>query len=289
MLCIQENEIAWLITNTLNQLDNVQVVRFKELWLSDLRVKGLFQFQMGEEGSTRELVPLNLDIYSLVILENLAELNFIWKGPTGFLSLQKLQFVCINGCPKLKTIFSTVVVISLPMLQYLDINNCDELEQIFDLGDAHQLKQHVCFPELFHIEVKKCNKLKCLFYNLSATHFTRLINLRIEECSHIHKVFGFEHEADDGGQEETAKKGEQLLLQNLRYITLKKLPNFEEIHHGFKLKEVVLHSIHECPKYSPSLYLHLGKIHMSFSYKPLQCLRIMMLLSQILFYYQVSG
>jgi len=175
------------------------------------------------------------------------------------------------------------------MLQYLDINNCDELEQIFDLGDAHQLKQHVCFPELSRIEVKKCNKLKCLFYNLSATHFTSLSYLDIQECSQIQKAFGFEHEADDGGEEETAKKGEQLLLQNLRYITLKKLPNFEEIHHGFKLKEVRQHTIEDCPKYSPSLYLHTGKIHISFFYKQLQCLSIMMLLNEILFYYKVFG
>jgi len=284
---------------------------------------------MGEEGGTGELLPLNLDITSLY-LENLPELNFIWKGPTGFLSLQKLHFVNIYGCPKLKTIFSITVVTSLPMLERLDINNCDELEkifdlgvnfiwkgptgflslqklyyihingcpklktifsitvvtslpmlkelyidncdeleQIFDLGHAPQLQtldssQQLCFPKLYSIIVKKCNKLKCLFYNLSATHFTSLKGLTIEECSQLHKAFGFEHEADDGGGEETGKNGEQVLLQKLTDITLKNLPNFEEIHHGFKLKGNVEHGIKECLKYSPSLYLHPGKIHMSF-------------------------
>ena len=293
MLCIQENEIAWLITNTFNQLDHLKAVRFKELRLSYLRLKGLFRFQMGEQGGTRELVPLNLDIFILE-LQNLAELNFIWKGPTGFLSLQRLLYIHINGCPKLKTIFSATIVRSLPMLSSLHICKCDELEQIFDLGDAHQLKtlyssQHLCLPSLSLIEVKKCNKLKCLLYNLSATHFTRVHNLTIEECSQIQKAFGFEHETDDGGEEETTKKGEQLLLQNLRQIILKKLPNFEEIHHGFKLKEDVQHTIEECPKYSPSLYLHTGKIHMSFFYKQLHCLWIIMLLSKILFKYEVFG
>jgi len=222
---------------------------------------------MGEEGGSGELLHLNLDIKYLY-LENLPELNFIWKGPTGFLSLQKLDHVKVIGCPKLKIIFSTIVVTSLSMLSVLGIHDCDELEQIFDLGDARQLQtldssQQLCFPKLYSIIVKKCNKLKCLFYNLSASHFPSLSSLQIEECSQLHMAFGFEHEADDGGEEQTAKKGEQLLLQKLAHITLKKLPNFEEIHHGFKLKEDVVHNIEECPKYSPSLYLHTGKIHMS--------------------------
>ncbi|KAK7372240.1 hypothetical protein VNO80_05614 [Phaseolus coccineus] len=201
-------------------------------------------------------------------LNNLPGLNFIWKGPTGFLSLQKLRHVNVNGCPKLKTIFSITVVTSLPKLEFLYIYNCDELEQIFDLGDAQQLQtlyssQQLCFPTLSSIDVTKCNKLKCLFYNLSASPFTSLKYLKIEECSQLHKAFGFEHEADDGGEEETAKKEEQV-LQKLTGIALKNLPNFEEIHYGFKLKEDVYHIMEECPKYSPSLYLHPGKIHISF-------------------------
>ncbi|XP_068487193.1 disease resistance protein SUMM2-like [Phaseolus vulgaris] len=257
---LMENEISCFITNTFNQLE--------WFWLCDVRVKGLFQIQMGEEGGSGELLPLNLDI-TYLYLENLPELNFIWKGPTGFLSLQKLHFVNIYGCPKLKTIFSITVVTSLPMLENLYIDNCDELEQIFDLGDAQQLQtlyssQQPCFPTLSSIQVEKCNKLKCLFYNLSASHFTSLETLKIEECSQLHKAFGFEQEADDGGGEETGKNGEQVLLQELTLITLKNLPNFEDIHHGFKLKGNGEHIIEECPKYSPSLHLDPGKIHMSF-------------------------
>jgi len=219
---------------------------------------------MGEEGGSGELLPLNLDITYLE-LGNLPELNFIWKGPTGFLSLQNLAIVSIYECPKLKTIFAITVATSLPILKELYIQKCDELEQIFDLGDAQQLQtQQLCFPKLVYIVVEGCNKLKYLFYNLSASHFTSLEYLRIEECSQLHKAFGFENEADDGGEEETAKKGEQQLLQRLTYIELKILPNIEQIHNGFKLKEDVKNIIEECPKYSPSLYLDPGKIHMSF-------------------------
>ncbi|XP_022637899.1 probable disease resistance protein At4g27220 [Vigna radiata var. radiata] len=257
-----ENGILWLITNTLNRLEDdplshpqlKAVLKIIRLHLKDVRMKGIFQFQMGEEGGTTELLPLNLDI-NYLILENLPELNFIWKGPTSFLSLQNLHLIYVDGCPKLKTIFSTTVVTSLPMLKYLNIRNCDELEQIFDLGDAYQLNspyssQQVCFPTLSSITVQKCNKLKCLFYNLSACHFTSLRRLKIQECSQLHKAFAFSEE------EEMGKDGEQVLLQKLKNIRLINLPNLEEIHQGFKLKEDVEQTLEECPKYSPSLYLH---------------------------------
>ena len=276
MLCIQENDILWLIRTTLKQLEDDPlshpqlklVLKFRILLLTDVRIKGIFEFQMGEEGGTAQLLPLNLDISSLQ-LWNLAELNFIWKGPTAFLSLQNLETASVGGCPKLKTIFSTTVVISLPMLQYLNIRTCDELEQIFDLGDAQQLKalsssQQLCFPTLSSITLEHCHKLKYIFYNLSVSHFTSVKKLVIKNCSQLHKAFGFEHEAVDDGLEEMGKDGKQLLLHNLKDITLLFLPNFQEIHHGFKLKDVK-QIIAECPKYSPSLYLHPGKIHMPFS------------------------
>ncbi|QCE01090.1 disease resistance protein RPS2 [Vigna unguiculata] len=265
-----ENDILWLISNTLKQLEddplsNPQLkvfLKFRSLWLSDLRIKGIFKFQMGEEGGTTQPLPLNLDMTWLKLL-NLAELNFIWKGPTAFLSFQNLRYITVKECPKLITIFSSTVVTSLPQLTYLDISTCDELEQIFDLGDGQQLKtlsstQQLCFPTLSSITLEHCHKLKYIFYNLSVSHFTSVKKLVIKNCSQLHKAFGFEHEADDDGLEEMGKDGKQLLLHNLKDITLLFLPNFQEIHHGFKLKEDVKQIIAECPKYSPSLYLHPG-------------------------------
>ena len=92
----------------------------------------------------------------------------------------------------------------------------------------------------------------------------------LDYISHIIKSpknpnnFEPETDDDDDGLEEMGKDGKQLLLHNLKDITLFYLPNFQEIHHGFKLKEDVNQTIVECPKYSPSLYLHPGKIHMPF-------------------------
>ena len=212
--------IMCLVTITFNQLsDQVlsfklrHVLKFRQLELSGLGVKGLFQFQIREHGSNRELAPLNLDL-THAVLRDLPEFEFIWKGTTNFLSLQMLDMIYVNGCPKLKTIFSPTIVRSLPMLNTLRITNCEELEHIFDSGDSEEFKclytcsQQVCFPNLEWIEVENCNKLKCLFYNFVAGHFPSLSDLDIAECSQLEKVFAFEHEAGDDGQEGTGKDGE---------------------------------------------------------------------------------
>jgi len=245
------------------------VLKSRYLDLSHLGVKGLFQFQMVELGINGVQVPLNLDL-SILDLTNLPELKFIWKGPTNFLSLQMLEIIRVYGCPKLKTIFSPAIVRSLPMLRELDILNCEELEQIFDSSDAQELKslytcsQQVCFPKLYEVKVQECNKLKCLFYNFVVGHFPCLTFLTIQGCSKLEKVFAFECEYDDYGQEGTSKDGEQVLLENLKYI-LKSLPNFTEIHYKYKLKDHATQFIKEGPKYSPGKILYPFSRHNSYA------------------------
>jgi len=105
-----------------------------------------------------------------------------------------------------------------------------------------------------------------------AGHFPSLSDLDIAECSQLEKVFAFEHEAGDDGQEGTDKDGEQVLLRNLTYITFTSLPNFKETHHGFKLTNHVEQTITDCPKYAPSLYLYPGKTLTSFLQAQFLCL-----------------
>ncbi|KAL2975923.1 hypothetical protein AAZX31_14G189900 [Glycine max] len=222
-----EKELLCLVATTFNQLsDQVlssklgHVLKFRYLRLHGLGVKGLFQFQIRENKSNRELAPLNLDL-THADLWDLLELEFIWKGPTNFLSLQSLDMIYVNRCPKLKVIFSPTIVRSLPMLKQLSIIDCEELEHIFDSGDAQSLytcSQQVCFPNLRTIRVLKCNKLQYLFHNFVAGHFHRLNYLEIEHCSQLQKVFAFECETDDDGQEGIVKDGEKVLLHIRREV-----------------------------------------------------------------------
>ncbi|KAL2317351.1 hypothetical protein Fmac_031227 [Flemingia macrophylla] len=256
-----EKEIIPLrIDTTFNQLCDQMisskfkaVPKFDRLELSHLRIGGFFKFQMEELGSNRE--PLNMDLRDFLLM-NLLELNFIWKGPTNFLTLPKLQKICVKGCPKLKTIFSPTIVKSLPGLIDIQISDCDELEQVFDIGDAQDHNtlqtpsQQVCFPNIDLVQVEKCNKLKCLFYNFVTGHFPWLRTLEIKECSQLEKIFAF----DD--QEETSKQSKQ--LSHLTTIRLTSLPNFNEIHHGFEayVIEGIINKtnfeeiINDCPIYS---------------------------------------
>ncbi|KAL2324933.1 hypothetical protein Fmac_023991 [Flemingia macrophylla] len=259
-----EKEIPWLLfAAKLDHLcDQMLCAELQNFYLIELGVEGLFQFQMGELGSNKKLlVPLNLSL-TVVHLESLPHLKFIWNGPTNFLNLQLLGSVRVHDCPKLKTIFSPTVVRSLPMLRWLFISNCEELEQIFDSGDVQELKslytcsQQKCFPKLDVIRVERCNKLKFLFYNFVAGHFSGLRILVVEECSQLEKVFAFECEIDGDGQEGTDMDEGQVPLENLEIIILSSFPNFKEIHHQFKLKDHVQQIIKDCPKYSPSLYLY---------------------------------
>ncbi|KAL2317354.1 hypothetical protein Fmac_031230 [Flemingia macrophylla] len=123
------------------------VPKFERLELSHFGIEGRFQFQMEELGSNKE--PLNMDLRDLLLM-NLLELNFIWKGPTNFLTLKKLQKIYVKGCPKLKTIFSPSIVKSFPRLIKMQISDCDELEQRrkWDLFDEEELREN----ELFGLE-----------------------------------------------------------------------------------------------------------------------------------------
>lgn len=104
-------------------------------------------------------------------LNNLPELKFVWSGPKGTLSLQNLREFKVSGCNNLRNIFSHIILKCLPLLEHLDISNCNELEEIISGTEA--VEQHtgplnvqsaqICFPNLQILEVRRCNKLKCLF------------------------------------------------------------------------------------------------------------------------------
>ncbi|KAL2337477.1 hypothetical protein Fmac_011923 [Flemingia macrophylla] len=236
---------------------NLKIVKqLRMLRLSDLGAKGVFQFHIGEGGSNRELLYLNLDLL-LIMLFCLPELEFIWKGPKSFLCLQQLGQISVGGCPKLKTIFSPTILRSFPMLHSLIVFMCGELEQIFDSSDAPEdnsldtCSQKPCFPKLMWISICGCNQLKCLFHNFVADHFPLLERLEIEDCSELEKVFAFDDDVEEGSN----KDGQQLLLQKLNYMRLERLSTFKEIHHEFKLKDHVRQYVTDCPKYAPSLYI----------------------------------
>ncbi|KAI4307959.1 hypothetical protein L6164_031083 [Bauhinia variegata] len=227
-------------------------------------LRDLLKFQVKEgSDSNREIEPLNSNLENLN-LQDLSELQFIWNCLPKFLILQKLRFVNLHTCPKLKDIFSLTIVKSLPKLESLKISNCEELEEIVssdsDKAENH-LNQSVCFPELRYLEVLKCNKLKSLFNGFMASHFPKLATLKIARCSQLDHAFRLEpkanHEGRGSGRKATDPK--QVVFPKLGEIELVCLLNFTKICQGFKLQQPLKsYKVQDCPKYTSSTSTYKG-------------------------------
>ncbi|EOY12411.1 Disease resistance RPH8A-like protein [Theobroma cacao] len=80
---------------------------------------------------TKENQGLLLSNLTLMELNSLPALENIWKEPTHLVSLQSLKDVKVDGCDKLKSIFSPCLTQSLLHLEQLKISACKKLEQVF--------------------------------------------------------------------------------------------------------------------------------------------------------------
>ncbi|MED6198725.1 hypothetical protein PIB30_069280 [Stylosanthes scabra] len=149
-----------------------------------------------------------------------SELRFIWCDPTNreILSLQYLQCLKVDGCAKLKSIFSAAILRSLPELTSLVIQGCNELEEI--ISENEELKS-VCFPKLRNLTVKNCNKLKSILSVSMLGMPPQLSYLHISDAAKLVQVF--------------RNSSEKIVFPNLREMKLNKLPCLVEICKGFEL------------------------------------------------------
>ncbi|KAK7387052.1 hypothetical protein VNO78_27537 [Psophocarpus tetragonolobus] len=136
-------------------------------------------------------------------------------------SFPKLQIIEIETCNKLKTIFSSAIVICLPELATLNVVDCNELEEIFSFdseegGEVEQISkpaQQVFLPKIYYIIIKECNKLKCIFPYSVACQCSSLHFLIIESCSQLEQIVKVEHKA-------TSEEGEEMAVDDNRVCLL---------------------------------------------------------------------
>ncbi|KAF7833265.1 disease resistance protein [Senna tora] len=190
-------------------------------------------------------------------LKNIAEMEFIWKGPT-LITFQHLLMLKVEGCKKLRSIFSSAV--SLPVLHELNIINCEELEEIISLSEEEanfpnpsstSHPQHPFFPMLLEIHVKGCNRLRCVFpLSISPYHLPSLFSLRIRRCSLVEQVFGC---APQNHHHHDAEMME-FQLPKLVFLTLEELPSLTNFCRYFeyhlKLEALKTCEVRDCPKFS---------------------------------------
>ncbi|KAF7833304.1 putative disease resistance protein [Senna tora] len=179
-------------------------------------------------------------------LKNIGEMEFIWKGPT-LISFQRLERLRVEGCRRLRCIFSSAFIRSLPRLYELYIINCEELEEIISLPEEEanfpnasstSHPQHPYFPMLSHLYVEGCNSLRCVFPLSNSLYLPCLRGLFIRRCSELDQVLGCAPQN----------------LPNLLFVTLEQLPNLTNFCRGFesqlKLDALKECEVKDCPKFS---------------------------------------
>ena len=137
-----------------------------------------------------------------MLLHDLPELRCIWKGPTQLINFNNLEYLEVIGCKKLIYLFTLTLAQSLHNLKFLIIERCGELEHLIAKDEEDHIlssKSHLqpqCFPNLEHIKVIGCNKLKYLFYMgwnaISMQGLLNLEKLEIKNCEKLQEVFQLE-------------------------------------------------------------------------------------------------
>ncbi|KAI9115537.1 hypothetical protein K1719_013206 [Acacia pycnantha] len=177
-----------------------------------------------------------------IYLYNLSELEYIWKGPTQFVSLNRLEDVTLWECSRLKHIFTLAIVTSLPELREIHIFDCQEWEGIFCEESLKNLSSSsiVCLPRLKWIRIFDCHKVRRLFSYALASHCPSLEKITIWGCSQLEGVV----QAYEG---EVAYHHEKLFL-NMNDLDLKRLPKLREIYPGYEFNHFSgTIDIEDCP------------------------------------------
>ncbi|XP_040867703.1 uncharacterized protein [Glycine max] len=140
-----------------------------------------------------QLVVKDCDEWEKIISldsEEASELRNV-SAPSHQICFPRLRKIEIEGCNRLKEIFSSTIVTRLTMLEQLFVKDCSEWDEIisWDSQEARQLRnqfvpfQQVCFPKLRTIDIKGCNKLKAIFSATIVTRLPRLEHLIVTDCN----------------------------------------------------------------------------------------------------------
>ncbi|XP_052303224.1 disease resistance protein At4g27190 isoform X4 [Populus trichocarpa] len=192
---------------------------------------------------------LSLVSLKTLCLNLLPDLRCIWKGlvPSNLTTLK------VKKCDRLIHVFTINIIASLVQLQVLKISNCEELEQIIakDNDDENDQilsgsdLQSSCFPNLWRLEIRGCNKLKSLFPVAMASGLKKLRILRVRKSSQLLGVFG----QDDHASPVNVEK--EMVLPDLQELLLVQLPSIVYFSHGcydFIFPRLWRLEVRQCPK-----------------------------------------
>ncbi|TYI85175.1 hypothetical protein E1A91_D05G421500v1 [Gossypium mustelinum] len=185
--------------------------------------KEVFQVQGGYSFSSIEKLELR----------NLFEVQVIWNDFAQVVTLENLTTLRLNGCKKLRYIFSPMMAHSLSHLKVLSIIGCEEIERLILAKDQVSSSssngdtslQPMSFPNLTEIVVINCKNLNSLFPFGFVSVLSKLETLKVIGNSKLEQVFELEEKVEVVAEEE-------MKFDKLEWLTLEELPGL----------------IHFCPK-----------------------------------------
>ncbi|KAF7833581.1 putative disease resistance protein [Senna tora] len=191
----------------------------------------------------------------------------------------KLESLRVEKCHKLKRVFPTSMETMLPQLESLSMSDCDQLKEIFGCGNiegsSFDKRKEVVLPNLRHVNLQQlpnlsdickgctlhvvqlkrlmvmgCDKLRSVFFTTVETMLPQLGFLDISNCAQLKEILGCGNIEDS-----SISNRKEIILPNLRKLSLHQLPNLIDICQGFILHAVELNdvSIRDCPKFTPIL------------------------------------
>ncbi|TYG82000.1 hypothetical protein ES288_D01G051300v1 [Gossypium darwinii] len=175
--------------------------------------------ELLHDGEENQEHPLS-NLQSLTLYQ-LPALRWIFKGSPHSFTLQSLKVVAINGCGKLKSLFSPSLIQSLVLLEQLKIQHCNELETLFNDGEIEPKTSSLPLrlPKLRTLFIRACSKLEYVVPIPLAQGLPALASLSVSSCGALKQVFGMPYE-QNGVQHHSS-----LLLPSLQDLELDWLRN----------------------------------------------------------------
>ncbi|KAG4922372.1 hypothetical protein JHK86_051185 [Glycine max] len=133
-----------------------------------------------------------------LILKDLSNLKCVWnKTSRGILSFPDLQYVDVQVCKNLVTLFPLSLARNVGKLQTLVIQNCDKLVEIIGKEDAteHATTEMFEFPFLLKLLLYKLSLLSCFYPGKHRLECPFLTSLYVSYCPKL-KLFTSEFHND---------------------------------------------------------------------------------------------
>ncbi|TYH29885.1 hypothetical protein ES288_A01G048500v1 [Gossypium darwinii] len=182
-----------------------------------------------------------------LFIADMLRLEALCKGQPAQGFLKNLKHLEVNGCGKLKSLFSSSLIQSLVLLEQLKIQDCHELVTIFNDGEIESKTSSLPLrlPKLKTLFINWCSKLECVVPITLAQGLPALASLSVCDCHELKQVFGMPNEKDG-----VQHHGSLLLpsLQDLKLISLRNLTSFVPQNYIVKAPSLKRLKANDCSK-----------------------------------------